>query len=68
LEGLALLGLDESGALYWDGQRVELRGRLDLMWWQKIGAFLVSASIEIAAAATVAQAVIAWLAPRETLR
>jgi hypothetical protein len=43
---------------------VELRRRLDLTWWQKIGAFLVSASVDIAAAATVAQAIIAWLALR----
>ena len=28
------LGLDGKNNLYWDGNRIEVRKRLDLRWWQ----------------------------------
>lgn len=41
LEGLGLLGIDGEQRLYWDGKRIEVRQRLTLSWWQKLGAVLV---------------------------
>jgi len=41
IEGLGLLGIDDDHQLYWDGQRVEVRRRLTLSFWQKFGAVIV---------------------------
>ncbi|MCJ2054766.1 hypothetical protein [Methylobacterium sp. J-070] len=43
LEGLALLGLDQQGSLYWDGKPVEVRQSLALTRGQKAIAGLVVA-------------------------
>jgi hypothetical protein len=41
IEGMALMGLDEQGMLYWDGKPVEVRRRLDLSKWEKAFAVIV---------------------------
>jgi len=41
---LARLGIDKNRQLYWDGEKIELRRRLDLTKPQKIAAILVTAA------------------------
>ena len=41
---LARLGIDKHRQLYWDGQRIEIRRRLDLTRPQKIAALIVTAA------------------------
>ena len=41
LEGLALIGVDDAGLLYWDGRPVEVRRRLDLSRGEKWFAVVV---------------------------
>jgi hypothetical protein len=54
LDGLSLLGIDDENRLYWDGQRI---ATLTLTRWQKVGAFVVTASALIGAMAAVTSAI-----------
>ncbi len=41
LDGLQLLGIDDSRQLFWDGERVQVERRFVLTFWQKAGAIVV---------------------------
>jgi hypothetical protein len=41
VENLASLGINDSGELFWNGRRIEVRRRLRLSWWQNAGAAAV---------------------------
>lgn len=62
LDRLDLLGVDDEGDLYWDGKRVEVRKRLNLTMWQRVGAVVIAGSTLVAAAAAVASAIADWKA------
>lgn len=47
--GLQLFGLDDKSNLYWDGKKVEIRKKLSLSIWQKIGALTTVLSAAIMA-------------------
>jgi hypothetical protein len=47
MQGLNLLGVDDENRLYWDGRPVEIRRRLDLSFWQKVGAWAAGLGIVI---------------------
>ena len=53
LEGLDLLGVDDEGAVYWNGNPLKVAKRLDLTFWQALGAVLVTASTVAMAAVEV---------------
>lgn len=59
LEGLGLLGIDAAQRLYWDGKRIEVRRRLALSRWQKLGAFLVVAATVAGGVGAAVQAAVA---------
>jgi len=42
LDGLQLLGIDDTTQLFWDGQRVHVERRFVLSFWQKAGAIIVA--------------------------
>ena len=44
VDRLDLLGFDEDGQLYWDGEPVEIKKRLSLTFWEKVGAVLITIS------------------------
>jgi len=44
IDELGGLGIDAKGILYWHGKRVEIRKRLTLSVWQRIGAAAVVAA------------------------
>ena len=56
LEGVQLLGLDDDNRLYWDGQEIVVRRRLDLSVWQRIGAVLAVLAAIAAGGGTLVQA------------
>ena len=62
LKGLTLFGLDEEHRLYWDGNRVEVRNRLSLTLWQRVGAVIIAGSTFVGALAAVASAIADWKA------
>ena len=51
LDRLDYLGVDEKGALYWDGQPIEMKRSIILTGWQKGWAAAVSASAVVGAIA-----------------
>ena len=57
-EGLSLFGIDHKGALYWDGEILQVRGVLT--FGQKIWVGFVSFCAVVAALAAVVQAIPAW--------
>lgn len=50
------LGVDNDGALYWDGKKVEVRHPLSLTMWQRIGAVALTLSAVVGAAAAAVSA------------
>lgn len=61
LSGLALLGIDDQNRLYWDGSRIEVRNRVNLTFWQRIGAVAVVISAVVGALAAAASALADWV-------
>jgi hypothetical protein len=53
LPDLNLLGIDDENRLYWNGHPVEIRRRLDLTFWQKVGAWVTGLAIVIGAIGSV---------------
>ena len=58
----SVLILDEEHRLYWDGNRVEVRNRLSLTLWQRVGAVIIAGSTFVGALAAVASAIADWKA------
>lgn len=54
-ENIGRLGVGRDGQLYWDGKPVQLRRRLVLSRWQKIGALIVGTAAVIGALGSFAQ-------------
>ena len=46
---LGRLGIDARKRLYWDGEPVETQHRINLSFWQKVGACLTVASAAVVA-------------------
>lgn len=55
MDGMAFMGVDEKGLLYWDGRPVEVRRRLDLSGWEKAFAIAVGFFTILGGAGAVAQ-------------
>lgn len=53
LKGVSLLGIDSENHLYWDGKML---ATVKLTRWQKVGAFVLTASAMVAAIAACVQA------------
>jgi hypothetical protein len=51
MKGLALFGLDEAGQLYWDGNRVLVRRRVTLGWFERVLATAAALAAVASAAA-----------------
>lgn len=51
LDRVDLLGVDLDGHLYWNGQPLEIRKSVDLSFWQKLGAIILTVSTALAAGA-----------------
>ena len=51
VDGLDHLGVDDDGALFWDGRPVEVRKSLTLTTMQRIGAVIVTGSAFVAGVA-----------------
>jgi len=56
IDGLDHLGVSDDGALYWDGEPIEVRKSLTLTAMQKAGAVAVASSAIVAALAAVVSA------------
>lgn len=55
IEGMALMGVDEQGMLYWDGKPVEVRRRLDLSRGERWFGVAVGLSTTLGGVGAVAQ-------------
>jgi len=53
LNGLALLGIDDAGLLYWDGQRLEIAKTVSLSWWQTLFAAMTAIGTFLAGIAVI---------------
>jgi hypothetical protein len=49
------LGVGQDGQLYWDGQPVVTRRRLDLSFWERVLGVVVAAAVIVAASAPLSQ-------------
>ncbi|API58361.1 hypothetical protein BSL82_02765 [Tardibacter chloracetimidivorans] len=63
LDRLGYLGVDQDANLYWDGKPIEISRQVDLKFWQKVGAVLVTISAIVGAGAAVASAIADWVRP-----
>lgn len=60
LDRLDYLGVDEKGALYWDGAPIEISRPLTLSWWQRMLALAVSIAAVLGASAACVSAYLDW--------
>ncbi|GFE76248.1 hypothetical protein [Novosphingobium sp. TCA1] len=56
IDRIDLLGVDEKGNLFWNGQPIEIKRSLSLTWGQRVGAFLIASAAVVGAIAAVVQA------------